>query len=72
MMWIPKIVLYLATGLLAIIVATSVALRVIAKREREQRELDNGEYNRVYDRRRSPSARKTAGGENEIRKNNHV
>lgn len=43
MMYIPKIIFWLATGLIAIIVATSVALGVIAKRDRERRRLDNGE-----------------------------
>lgn len=43
MIWLPRIIVGLGLSLIAIIIATSVMLRVIAKRERERRDWDNGE-----------------------------
>lgn len=43
MIWLPRIIVGLGLSLIAIIIATSVMLIVGTKRDRERRQLDNGE-----------------------------
>lgn len=43
MIWLPHIIGGLGLILIAIIIATSIALRIISKKERKRRDWDHGE-----------------------------